>query len=265
LSPALLFYLTVIFTLSALGAVTLHPGDVLHALTYTMNFHFDRAWQVGHLWSLSVEEQFYLLWPAALLLAGSRARNVCFSAIAVVPLIRISLLVFDRSLIIHSDELFFTIADTLAAGCALAFIQQRLWRNSWYTRFQSSPAFWLVPLAALVINFNPIWKLQALLGFTAMNICIVLTVDQAVRMPKTAWGKFLNLRPMRTVGLISYSLYLWQQLFLDRTSNNILSSFPINLALAFLMAGASFVFVESQALRLREKWETPKALAPKAA
>jgi peptidoglycan/LPS O-acetylase OafA/YrhL len=265
LSPALLFYLIVVFTLTALGAITLRPGDVLHALTYTMNFHFDRAWQVGHLWSLSVEEQFYLLWPAALLFAGSRARNVCFSVIAVVPLIRISLLIFDRSLIIHSDELFFTIADTLAAGCALAFIQQGLWRNSWYTRFQNSPAFWFVPLVALAINFNPIWRLQALLGFTAMNICIVLTIDQAVRLPTTAWGRFLNLKPMRTIGVISYSLYLWQQLFLNRASDNFLCAFPINLVLAILMAGASYVLVESPALRLREKWETPKVLATKPA
>jgi peptidoglycan/LPS O-acetylase OafA/YrhL len=265
LSPALLFYLIVIFTLSALGAITLRPGDVLHALTYTMNFHFDRAWQVGHLWSLSVEEQFYLLWPAALLFSGSRARNVCFSVIAMVPLIRIFLLFFDRSLIIHSDELFFTIADTLAAGCALAFIQQALWRNAWYTRFQKSPVFWFVPLAALAINFDPIWRLQALVGFTVMNICIALTIDQAVRMPTTTWGKLLNLKPMRTLGVISYSLYLWQQLFLNRASDNLLYAFPANLVFALLMAGTSYVLVESPALRLREKWEAPNVLATKTA
>lgn len=265
LSPALLFYLIVVFALYAAGAVTLREGDVLHALTYTMNFHFDRAWQLGHLWSLSVEEQFYLLWPAVLLLAGTRARSVCFSVIAVVPLIRISLLLFDRSLIVHSDELFFTVADTLAAGCALAFIQPWLWQNSWYTRFQKSTVFWLVPLAALAINFNPIWRLQALVGFTAMNVCILLTIDQAVRMPNTAWGNCLNLKPMRTIGVISYSLYLWQQLFLNRGSINILCSFPMNLILAFLMAGVSYVLVESPALRLRGQWEAPDLMATKTA
>jgi len=261
LSPALVFYVGVIFALSALGAITLRRGDMLHALTYTMNFHFVRAWQVGHLWSLSVEEQFYLFWPAVLLLAGSRARAVCFSVVMVVPLIRISSLFVARSMIIHSDELFFTIADTLAAGCALAFTQQRLWQNPRYTRFQNSPAFWFVPLAALAIHFNPIWRLQALLGFTAMNICIVLTIDQAVRMPKTAWGRFLNLRPMRTVGVISYSLYLWQQLFLNRASDHLVCAFPINLLLAFLMAGISYVLVETPALRLRERWESEMTVA----
>jgi peptidoglycan/LPS O-acetylase OafA/YrhL len=253
----LLFYVGVIVALSFAGELTLRQGDVLHALTYTMNFHFDRAWQLGHLWSLSVEEQFYLLWPAALLWAGSRAPNVCFAVIAVVPLIRVSLLLVARSMIIHSDELFFTVADTLAAGCALAFVQPALWRSAWFTRFQGSRAFWLVPLAALAILFNPIWRLQALVGFTAMNTCIMLTIDQAVRMPKTAWGRFLNLRPMRTVGVLSYSLYLWQQPFLNRTSSLPVCAFPLNLALAFLLAWISFALVESPALRLRGKWGMP--------
>jgi peptidoglycan/LPS O-acetylase OafA/YrhL len=258
LSPPLLFYLGVIFALSAAGEITLRQGDVIHALTYTMNFHFDRAWQVGHLWSLSVEEQFYLLWPAALLWAGSRAPAFCFAVIGVVPLIRVSLLLVARSMIIHSDELFFTVADTLAAGCALAFIQQRLWRSARYTRFQNSRAFWFVPLGALAILFNPIWRLQALVGFTAMNLCIMLTIDQAVRMPKTAWGRFLNLGPMRAVGLISYSLYLWQQLFLNRASDRLVCAFPVNVLLAFLMAWISFVAVESPALRLRNRWRLPR-------
>jgi peptidoglycan/LPS O-acetylase OafA/YrhL len=254
LSPALLFYLAVIFALSFAGEITLRPGDAVHALTYTMNFHFDRAWQVGHLWSLSVEEQFYLLWPAVVLLAGSRASAVCVAVIAIVPLIRVSLLLVARSMIIHSDELFFTVADTLAAGCVLAFIQQRLWRSTWYTRFQGSRAFWFVPLAALALNFNPIWRLQALVGITAMNLCITLTMDQAVRMPKTASGRFLNLRPMRALGLISYSLYLWQQLFLNRASDRFVCSFPVNIVLALLMAWISFALIESPTLRLRDRW-----------
>jgi peptidoglycan/LPS O-acetylase OafA/YrhL len=168
-----------------------------------------------------------------------------------VPLVRISLIFVSRSMIIHSDELFFTVADTLAMGCALALFQQRLWRSEWYTRLQGARAFWLIPIVALVINLNPIWSLQALVGFTVMNVCITMTIDQAVRMPNNGWGRFLNLRTIRAVGVSSYSLYLWQQLFLNRASDDPLCAFPINIIMAFLMAGASFSFVEYPALRLR--------------
>jgi peptidoglycan/LPS O-acetylase OafA/YrhL len=70
--PASYVYMFAITAAVTLGMISLRPYDLLHAFTYTMNYHYDHAWSVGHLWSPAVEEQFYILWPFVMVLARRR-------------------------------------------------------------------------------------------------------------------------------------------------------------------------------------------------
>ena len=67
----------------------------------------------------------------------------------------------------------------------------------------------------------------------------------------------LNARPLVAIGVLSYSLYLWQQVFLNRRGEAVVQSFPLNLALVMLVAVASYYVIEQPCLRLRvriERW-----------
>ncbi len=78
-------------------------------------------------------------------------------------------------------------------------------------------------------------------------------------------GRVLNTRPLVWVGTLSYSLYLWQQLFLNRKSDALLNSFPLNIILAFAAATASYYLVERTFLQLRERRAArPVQVAPAA-
>jgi peptidoglycan/LPS O-acetylase OafA/YrhL len=57
---------------------------------------------------------------------------------------------------------------------------------------------------------------------------------------------------MRFIGVLSYSRYLWQQLFLDRSSDGIVTTFPVNVGAAFVAAAASYFIVERPFLSLKE-------------
>jgi peptidoglycan/LPS O-acetylase OafA/YrhL len=72
-----------------------------------------------------------------------------------------------------------------------------------------------------------------------------------MRNPGSRVGRFLNLPAISFMGVLSYSLYLWQQIFLNRNSDAAYCAFPLNIILVFLMAMLSYLVVEAPFLRLR--------------
>jgi peptidoglycan/LPS O-acetylase OafA/YrhL len=267
--PPYYLFLFVVLAAGTAGLLQLHPGDAVRAFTYTSNYHPERSWYVGHTWSLAVEEQFYLLWPALLLLFGRR-RGLWVAAAFVVmaPLIRLGaweLLPTIRPGMGHRFEM---VADALATGCVLAGVGGWLRGQNIYGRFLTSRLFVVVPLAVIAIGaLDDRPRLISVLG-TAANIGIALCIHRSVLYPSDRFGRLLNSRPFVWVGLISYSLYLWQQLFLNRASSAWSSEFPVNVALAFAAATLSYYAVELPTARYRERleqWLFPRSAAARRA
>jgi len=123
-----------------------------------------------------------------------------------------------------------------------------------YQRFLKSPAFLLVPITLLVTQTavdHP--RIYFSLGATIEILCVALCVDRCVTICIGATARMLNSRILGYIGVLSYSLYLWQQPFLNRGSTSIYTSFPINIILAFVAALASYYFVEKPFLRLKDR------------
>lgn len=168
---------------------------------------------VGHTWSLAVEEQFYLLWPAMLLFGLRRSYVVCITILFLAPLFRI--LAHVGVWPTNPRYAFECVADALAVGCLLAINRDRLWENSLYRQFVSSPLC-LVPLLAGILLIAVEQNKGAIyftVGLSTLNFGIVIALDRYMRMPGSMIGRILNLAPVVWVGSLSYSLYLWQQIF----------------------------------------------------
>jgi peptidoglycan/LPS O-acetylase OafA/YrhL len=253
--PAAYFYMGVVFLAAALGLLVLAPGDRLHALTYTVNYHHLRSWYVSHLWSLSVEEQFYLIWPALLLLFGARgALWLAFGLVVAAPQIRMAIWLHWPERRIEIGEAFTTIGDAIATGCLLAGLRARLGQSGRYLGFLRSPWFVAVPLLVVVANaFQRYPAIDFLFGETLMNVAIALTIDRCVRVSGDWVRRLLDSPPLAGLGVLSYSLYLWQEPFLNRFSHSPATLFPFNLMLALAAAAASHYFVERPFLRWRQR------------
>ena len=209
----------------------LHPGDVLAMATFTMNYHRDRSWYVGHVWSLGIEEQFYLLWPLALkFLDEKNLRRVCWAVIALAPVVRVGLYRFAPSFRDGIGETYPTAADILATGSLLALWREQLSASQAYVRFLASRWFWLVPLVIIAIAGEPPEGFRLSIGETIMNLGLALTIDRFTRFPQKWSGKVLNSSPLVSLGLASYSIFMWQQPFLNRNTTSPIAHFPRSLA-----------------------------------
>jgi len=249
LFPAFLLFVSFLIAVQLFGLIRLNPGDLLAAMTYTVNFRQGSSWYIGHLWSLSVEEQFYLLWPAVLVVAGYR-RSIWVAAgmILISPIAR--LLAVQNHL---PGSIFPCVADSLACGCLLALCGDRLRLRAWYTRLIAWPYF--VPVAILVIFMCSrlrVYLIGITFGVCVINILMSMIVHRCVLM-QSKLSEVLATPVLVGVGVLSYSLYLWQQFFLNRNSTWAICQFPLNIFLALLAASVSYGFVERPLNEFRKK------------
>jgi len=255
--PYYLFVLVLAFV-QAIGLIGLNAGDLSHALSYSSNYHPQRSWFVGHTWSLAVEEQFYILWPATLLLIGKRkGLMLALAVIVMAPLVRVMIWEDLPGIRDGIGQRFETVADSIAAGCLLAGLRGRLHRVSAYQRFLNSKA--IVIAVAMVLAGNAVHNHPLphfFLGYTVMNLGIAFCIDWCVTNNSGRIGKILNCRPAVTIGVMSYSIYLWQQVFLNRYSESALSAFPANVALVSIAATTSYVLCEKPCFGLRKLIES---------
>src|SRR5215211_6628983 len=88
--PAALVFIATVFVLQMAGYLQHDGHRWFHVLTYTVNFDSHPYWHTGHLWSLSIEEQFYLFWPLALRLLGpKKAGWAVVGYLALAPVLRV--------------------------------------------------------------------------------------------------------------------------------------------------------------------------------
>jgi len=212
------------------------------AVLYVVNFDFHHPWFLGHLWSVSVQEQFYFTWPCVIKKWYRHRVKILAGVIAFAPLYRVAC----HFLQLHgrADETFPAVADILAIGCLLALFGSRLPKiRAGWALLMIFPVV-LVPVYMGELRFH-VTALLLFVLWPLMHLSIAGLLLHVVQRPY--W--ILNAKPVAWLGKISYSLYLWQQVFVYGERER--PWYSVLLALA--MATASYYLVEQPMLRLRER------------
>lgn len=275
LLPALVVFLA-LFALVALAAdVGVSAAEVLrgvaYGLTYTTDFalafQLDYAPPLAHLWTLAVEEHFYLVWPAVLVLLLRRGR------VAVAPLVILALTgAVLRSLslgLAPALDMYFyalptTWIDPLMCGAILAVHRHQGPAVAGPTPTHLRLA---VPVALTVLfaaALHPLTYNSAatyLLGIPVLGLATAWLIWSLEEARPSLAARTFSLPALRYAGAISYGLYLYNSasiLVVGNVWEESLRARVAGLLVAVLLAMASYHFVERPALRLKARVGAPR-------
>ncbi len=268
--PPAMTYLAVIAILAAIAQIVVSPAEWWSAALFFRNYlspqWITRGWggYTIHYWSLAVEEQFYLFWPAALAFLGKgRARWFALSLALAVAAWRawdLHYHWFDRMVpgLLFGSRTDVRL-DALLFGCLAALvldddaIRAAFSRGfKWWMWWGCALAYWAIQVAYLAERKRTYSIFESIL--------LPLMVVGTVYRPQTWVARLLETRALKWIGRLSYSLYLWQQLFLVPTAGSgisLLQKFPISIAMIVLCAWSSYRFVERPFIRWGHRLAPP--------
>ena len=283
LLPAVLLLLVAVTVITALvasvpeRAATLNDGPWAQA--YLANWHdiaghrdywasFELPRMFGHLWSLAIEEQFYLVWPLVVALIAWRSRNahrtviiVCLVTSAVSLMLMIAL--FDPA----DPTRVYIGTDTRASGLLLGALFAAAPLRSAATRFTARLGNGFTPVAAVIAGVialywftvdgpSSTWLFHG--GLFAHSLLAAILVAGCAASPNATASRWIGWAPLRITGVLSYSLYLWHWpiyalLSEQRTGMSGWSLLALRIAVSFAAASISKVLVEDP-VRFKAAW-----------
>lgn len=268
--PCFYFFILTLFLLSEIKVIDVDGTALLFALLYIQNFVvfqntelFPTSWLVKHSWSLSVEEQFYLIYP---FLVKPLVRKIILNPIFF-PLATTLVCTFFRALNYSYPDLsratggvFFMHADFLLYGGILSIhlhtIQIKL--TSLLHPFKYLLLLVALSLAIYASHIEYTSGLNIIIFGNVILIGVIYILLFFLLFPNSFLGQLFENPWMKKIGLISYSLYVWQQLFLGSAEYwlnfKFVTIFPNNLILTFLCAVLSYWLIEKPFLRLKHRF-----------
>jgi peptidoglycan/LPS O-acetylase OafA/YrhL len=255
---------------------------VQYTLTYTLNFYdaFTGAPEhyLTHLWSLCVEEQFYLVWPFLLLFIPTRHhKGLIFTVILLSLVLRFALaLIHYPNFQVYNYRMMPACLDALGLGALLAHLKlfalptlQKLAKMVWV------PLLCVTAFGIIQFIDTPFHDLvEETLSRFVVSICCFFIVASAVFGYSNKFGRLLELPFMRYIGKISYGIYLYHlvisALFAHYFNNYLfihfppyfpqvlkynlyVVDFPLVFVITFLVSSLSYYLVERPFLQLKDR------------
>ena len=261
---AFLFILTILL-LKLFGVLYVSTRDLVCSATYVVDFlsPSTRSWFIGHLGTLSIEEQFYLLWPLALLFLPKRYYFIIIFIVLYYAMLTTWLYYHPQNSPLFLLKGLLLTAPALLCGALLAVGMFKGWFNSIHKILihpLTAFSFILALAAYLPATFLVAGFYSVPFDFLLSNVFVAIFIYNVIHSSSNnIIYKFLNHPILNFIGILSYSIYIWQQPFFAPPSAAYLvhawwAFFPQNFILTFLVATISYFTVEKAFLRIKKRY-----------
>ena len=253
--PLLGFMCVMLIVANFAPGIDISASEIFPAITFTVGLWGSSTWWFGHTWSLAIEEQFYIIWPLLFLACtiANRLRNLLVVSAFAITILGISEL-FGIGSKYLSQSLFPLNFVYLAAGCTLALLRQK--NHHLLVRFAKNSEAIRILIGFSLLATARILMTRPSVPAVFINILeaigLILLIHVAIESKSWLAG-VLAWRPMVLLGGISYSLYLWQQLFLGRFGQSWWQQLPQALLFAVICAVLSYWILERPFFALRDR------------
>jgi peptidoglycan/LPS O-acetylase OafA/YrhL len=253
LPPLIVFYI-IISSLMTFNQIESTTVGFLFSFFYLYNFVPTQFYtnELGHTWSLALEEQFYLTWPFIINYI-TRKFSIILIIISIISLCVTCYYLIPELASSRNSRWFIPAVAPIMVGCLVAILN---YSNVRWKKLLSKNTI-LIFIAIICFAF-PIYSPDLGLSFSIIiqPLGVALFLLWILYNQETRITKILDNRVLSYIGKISYGLYVYQGIFLGTGPGGrlLIQQFPYNIILVVLVASISYEFIEKPVLSFKSKF-----------